>query len=275
MKNVLLMEGSSLPARRRSALAGRETTAEAYARALRAENAALNIDVLFGADQDGELPKPLAFYDGLVISGSALHAYDVMPEVTRQIDWILRVSEAGLPILGSCWGLQICAVAGGGTVERSGAHAEMGVARKIVPTAKGRDHPLLYGRNDAFDAPCIHYDHVARLPDDSVILAGNSRCPVQAAEIRLGKSIAWGVQYHPEFDLPHLAELYEGYGDEMVGTPFFDSRTALDSHIADLRVAAHAPPEAPVAWRLGIDSDLIDGSVRRTELRNWLNYAGQ
>lgn len=275
MKNVLLMEGSNLPARERAALFGHETTGEVYARALLAEDAALHIDVLYGADEGAEPPRPLASYDGFVISGSALHAYDAIPDVTRQIDWVRRVGDLGLPILGSCWGLQICAVAGGGTVERNSAHAEMGVARKIVPTAAGRDHPLLAGRKDVFDAPCIHYDHVARLPEGSVVLAGNSRCPVQAAIIPIGNSVAWGVQYHPEFDLPHLAEIYEDYGDKMVGTPFFDSREVLDSHIADLRAAANAAPDAAVVWRLGIDSDLIDGQIRRTELRNWLTHACQ
>ncbi|WP_427966683.1 type 1 glutamine amidotransferase [Altererythrobacter sp.] len=274
MKKILLMEGSNLPARERAARLGQETTAGVYERSLLAEDPDLHIDVLFGADEGAEPKRPLEWYDGFVISGSALHAYDDLPEVTRQVEWVRRVADTGTPIFGSCWGLQICAVAGGGMVERSNAHAEMGVARKIVPTDAGRAHALLAGRPESFDAPCIHYDHVARLPDNSVLLATNSRCPVQAALIPIGRSVAWGVQYHPEFDLPHLAEIYEGYGDDMVGTAFFDTRAALDNHIADLRAADAAPPDAPVAWRLGIDSDLLHGPTRRTELRNWLQHLG-
>ena len=145
----------------------------------------------------------------------------------------------------------------------------------VVPTTDGLGHPLLADRASTFDAPCIHYDHVSRLPEGSVLLASNGRCPVQAAVIPLGRSIAWGVQYHPEFDLPHLAEIYEGYGDDMVGGQFFDTRAVLDSHIADLRAAADASPDQPVAWRLGIDEDLLDGHIRRTELRNWLLHISQ
>ncbi|MBA4756359.1 MAG: type 1 glutamine amidotransferase [Sphingobium sp.] len=275
MKNILLMEGSSQPARERAAHLGQETTAEVYVRALLAENPNLQIDVLYGADEGAQPPRSPENYAGFVISGSALHAYDNEPDVTRQIDWVRRVADAGLPILGSCWGLQICAVAGGGAVERNDAHAEMGFARKIVPTTDGLGHPLLTDRASAFDAPCIHYDHVSRLPEGSVLLASNSRCPVQAAVIPLGRSIAWGVQYHPEFDLPHLAEIYEGYGDDMVGGQFFDTRNMLDSHIADLRIAAEAAVDAPVVWRLGIDTDILDGSIRRTELRNWLRHLGE
>lgn len=273
MKSILLMEGSNSAARARAGSLGQETTADVYVRALSAVDPTLKVDILFGADENASPPAPLGSYDGFVISGSALHAYDQTPDVVRQVDWVKRVADAGLPMLGSCWGLQIAAVAGGGTVERNEAHAEMGIARKIVPSAAGRSHPLLDGRGAAFDAPCIHYDHVSRLPEGSVILAGNARCPVQAAEIPLGRSTFWGVQYHPEFDLPHLAEIYEGYGDELVGSPFFESRDVLDRHIADLREADAQDADTPVAWRLGVDRDILDGPTRRTELRNWLRHA--
>ena len=273
MKRLLLMEGSSPAARARAARLGQKTTGAVYARALLAEDLSLQIDILNGADEGAAPPADLSSYDGFAISGSALHAYDCVPEVTRQIDWVRRVAQRGIPIFGSCWGLQICVVAGGGVVERNFNRAEMGIARKIVPTAAGRSHAMMVGRSNAFDALCIHYDDVARLPEGSIILASNSHCPVQAAIIPLGNSLAWGVQYHPEFNLQHLAELFEGYGEDMVGTAFFDSRTALDIHIADLYTVAEADAQSPLAWRLGIDADLLDGPTRRTELRNWLRYA--
>jgi GMP synthase (glutamine-hydrolysing) len=266
------MEGSSSTARARSKRIGQETPGEIYARALLAEMPDLHIDILNGADEGAGPPaNDLCAYDGFVISGSALHAYDEIPEVTRQIEWVRKVADAGLPILGSCWGLQICAMAGGGMVARNVARAEMGIARKISPTAEGRSHPMLDERTPAFDAPCIHYDDVTHLPEGSIILASNSHCPVQAAVIPLGRSLAWGVQYHPEFDLPHIASIYEGYGDELIRSPFFDSRETLDAHIAELHAVAELTEHSPLAWRLGIDRDLLHGPTRRTEVRNWLH----
>jgi GMP synthase (glutamine-hydrolysing) len=268
------MEGSSSTARARAKAIGQETPGEIYARALLAECPDLYIDILNGADEGAGPPaNDLGVYDGFVISGSALHAYDDIPEVTRQIEWVRKAADAGLPILGSCWGLQICAMAGGGMVARNVAHAEMGIARKISPTPEGRSHPMLEGRSPAFDAPCIHYDDVTHLPEGSIILASNSHCPVQAAVIPLCRSRAWGVQYHPEFDLPHIASIYEGYGDELTGSPFFDSRESLDAHIADLQAVAELTEHTPLAWRLGVDRDLLHGPTRRTELRNWLRQA--
>lgn len=272
MTRLLSMEGSSAAARDRAARLRQETTGAIYVRALLAEDPSLTIDILYGADQGAAPPSDLSSYDGFVISGSALHAYDDLPEVKRQIDWVRLVATSGMPIFGSCWGLQICAVAGSGLVQRNSAGAEMGIARKIAPTAAGRDHPMLAGRAASFDAPCIHYDDVARLPEGSVILASNSHCPVQAAVMPLGNSLAWGVQYHPEFDLPYLAAMYEGYEEEMTGTAFFNDRGELHAHIADLRAVASADEASPLAWRMGIDADLLDGRTRRTELRNWLRH---
>lgn len=87
---------------------------------------------------------------------------------------------------------------------------------------------------------------------------------------KLGRSRAWGVQYHPEFDLPHIASIYEGYGDELIGGTFFDSRETLDAHIAELHAVAEMTEHSPLAWKLGIDRDLPHGPTRRTEVRNWL-----
>jgi GMP synthase (glutamine-hydrolysing) len=269
------MEGNTHEARQRAATLGVETPGEIYRRALIAEAPELDIEVMFGADPDAALPagRQWSDYVGFVISGSGLHAYDPEPEVTRQIEFVRQAAQAGLPILGSCWGLQIAAMAGGGMVARNVDRAEMGIARKITPTAEGQSHPLLAGRSAAFDAPCIHYDDVTALPQGSIVLAANSHCPVQAAVIPLGRSEVWAVQYHPEFDLPHIAGLLAIYEDEMASSPFFENRQAVQAHIADLRRATNAGPHSPTAWRLGLDSDLLDGPTRRTELRNWLHHA--
>lgn len=192
----------------------------------------------------------------------------------RQIEMVRAAADAGLPILGSCWGLQIAPIAGGGMVARNPGRGELGIARKIVPTQAGRDHPLLRGRGAAFDAPCIHYDDVVRLPEGSTLIAGNDHCPVQAAVIPLGRSAVWGVQYHPEFDLPHIADLYAYYATDLVAGGFFEDAAALAGHIAALQAANAGGPHSAAAWQLGLDADLLDPARRRTEIRNWLQYLG-
>jgi len=275
MPRLLLMEGNVRKARERAATLGVETPGEIYRRALLEEAPGLDIDMIFGADPDAALPagRWWSDYAGFVISGSSLHAYDPEPAVSRQIELVRSAAEVGLPILGSCWGLQIAAMAGSGMVARNVDRAELGIARKISPTAEGRTHPLLAGRPAAFDAPCIHYDDVTVLPTGSVVLAANCHCPVQAAVIPLGRSEVWAVQYHPEFDLPHIAALLATYEGELANSPFFESPEAVRAHVADLLTATEAGAHSPAAWRLGLDSDVLDGPTRRTELRNWLHHA--
>ncbi|GAA5047926.1 hypothetical protein GCM10023208_04710 [Erythrobacter westpacificensis] len=269
---LLLLEGNTRAARAASALAGVAAPGEIYARALRAEVPGAYIRMVYGADTDCPVPddNEITECDGLVISGSALHAYDLAEPVTRQIEFVQQVARLGLPIFGSCWGLQIAVMAAGGMVARNEHRAEMGIARKIWQVEAGQDHPLLAGRAPCFDAPCIHYDDVTQMPANSTVLAANSHCPVQAAEIRLEKSVIWAVQYHPEFDLPHTADLFEFYAEGMVRNGYFHDASSLASYAADLRQAASFGSQSPAAFRLGVDEDVIDGHIRRTEIRNWL-----
>ena len=82
---------------------------------------------------------------------------------------------------------------------------EAGFARRITATGAGRTHPLLQGRETAWDADAIHSDEVESLPDGAVLLATNPATPAQAAEIKCGPGVFWAVQYHPELSLGEIA----------------------------------------------------------------------
>ena len=53
-----------------------------------------------------------------------------------------RTFETGVSSFGSCWGLQIAAVACGGKVELNPNGREVGVGRKVMLSGEGRDHPM-------------------------------------------------------------------------------------------------------------------------------------
>ena len=72
-------------------------------------------------------------YDGIFLSGSHLHIYEIEPAVTRQIELMRAIYASGTPCFGSCWGIQIGAVAAGGTVTANPKGREVGFARKITP----------------------------------------------------------------------------------------------------------------------------------------------
>ena len=88
--------------------------------------------------------KPLPFgitlsdFDGVMFPGSPLHIYDPDPCVTRQIDFARAAFGAGVPVWGSCWGLQLAVVGLGESVRRNPRGRELPIARAITVTDAGR-----------------------------------------------------------------------------------------------------------------------------------------
>jgi GMP synthase (glutamine-hydrolysing) len=272
MTKLLLMESNVAARRARAKSLGMRTSSEIYAEAILAHFPEIEIDVVNGADADFSIPHGRGFsdYDGFVVSGSALHAYDTDFAVTNQIDLLKQAAEAGLPCFGSCWGLQIAAMAAGGQVDYHPRGKEVGFARKIMPTKAGEGHPLFSYKGPVFDAPCIHYDEVTRLPEQAKLLASNTHSAVQAAIIPLGQSEVWAVQYHPEYDVRQVLAIYALYADDMIGPDFFPDKARLDAYCAKLQALVDNPSNMGAAWELGIDEDILDDHRRRGEIIAWI-----
>lgn len=272
MTRLLLMEGNVAERRARAHSLGIRTSSDIYALSIKAHFPDIAVDVVNAADEDWAVPDGRSFadYDGFVVSGSALHAYDTDFAVTNQIAVLTQAADAGLPVFGSCWGLQIAAMAGGGEVRYHPKGKEVGFARKIMPTEAGRGHPMFAHKPPVFDAPCIHYDEVLRLPDGSTLLASNAHSEIQAAIIPLGNTQVWAVQYHPEYDLQQVLAVYSLYADDMIGPDFFSDRDELEAYCAKLRTLTAHPEDAGAAWQLGIDADVLDDRTRRGEIISWV-----
>jgi GMP synthase (glutamine-hydrolysing) len=224
---------------------------------------------------DGQpLPRGFALADfaGVMFPGSPLHIYDPTPFVTRQIEFARTVFAAGVPVWGSCWGLQLAAVALGGSVRRNPRGRELAVARAIAVTDAGRGHPLLASRPPVFDALCSHLDEVDTLPPNAEILAANEICGVQAMAVRtpVGGGF-FGTQYHPEHTLAVSAALIEIRVSELVAEGFGDEPGKILEMAADYRTLAAGPAaHRDLIWRYGIASEIIDPVRRTTEIGNWL-----
>lgn len=227
-------------------------------------------DVVCPADADAALPSAVSLgdYDGVVLTGSALHLWQRDAAVTRQIELMRAVYASRVPAFGSCWGIQMGAVAAGGDVQPNPNGREIGFARNIAVLPAGEDHPLLAGRPRAFTAPAIHLDAITTLPPDCTVLASNALTPVQAAEIRHDGGTFWGVQYHPEFSIPELTAILGRITGLMVAEGFVTDEPAARAYIADL---AAAPGRPDAAWRHGLDAQVLDDGLRLTEIRNFID----
>lgn len=269
----LIIEGSPADSAERYRAAMGKTPAQHYGDVLVSLAGEGAYDIVCPADPDGTMPKgaALASYSGVVITGSPLHLWKREPESMRQVELAREVFRARVPFFGSCWGLQVAAVAAGGTVHKNPRGREFGFARQIAPTAEGARHALLAGRPALFDAPCSHLDEVAELPPDSTLLASNAVSRVQAAEIRHEGGTFWGVQYHPEYVHAVLAYILDMRADDLVAEGFFADRAQSAAYSADL-VALDEAPRRDICWRLGVNADVVDPLARRSEIRNFIEH---
>lgn len=268
----LVVDGNTRDQRERHCEQLGATFGDDYAGIVRGIAPGCVADLCHPADDGAALPDAagLASYDGIFLTGSTLHIYQTTPAVTRQVDLMRAIYASGTPCFGSCWGIQLGAVAAGGTVMANPNGREVGFARRIVATQAGHGHALLAGRPAAFDAPAIHLDSIVQPPPGATILASNTISPVQAAEFRHGGGVFWGVQYHPEFSLGLLSTLLSGMVPMLVGEGFHRDEVAARAWLADLAALDHGPRRPDLAWAHGLDAETLDPHRRVTELRNFV-----
>jgi GMP synthase (glutamine-hydrolysing) len=234
-------------------------------------------DVCYPADTGANLPQgaSLADYDGVALTGSSLHLWNREPAVDRQIELAREIFKSRTAFFGSCWGVQMACVAAGGDVQKNPLGRELAFARNIALTDAGRAHPLLAGRPAAYDAPAIHLDVVAVPSRHMTVLASNALTPVQAAEISHDGGTFWGIQYHPEFTLTETASILARLAEGMAQEGFFHSKADGEAYARDLMALDQDRTRRDIAWRLGLDDEVIDDHKRLTEIRNWIAHQVQ
>jgi len=195
--------------------------------------------------------------DGIIFTGSGVTWSVDAPEAAPLRETMERVLDAGVPIWGSCNGLQLAAVVLGGAVGASPNGQELGLARDMTLTKAGAEHAMMVGRDKGFAVPCLHRDEVQSLPEGAVLLAGNAHSPVQAMAYEQGGVQFWGTQYHPEMSPRSVARGLRGYG-------LFQDR------LADLEALEQAESDADAAARLGSSMAELSPTGRARELSNWL-----
>lgn len=229
-------------------------------------------DIIYPSDPGTSVPKGAALsdYDGIAWTGCSLTVFEDTPEVNTQIGFARACFEAGVPGFGSCWAAQIAVVAAGGICRANPNGREMGFARKIALTEAGRGHGMYEGKSNVFDAYISHVDEITHVPPGSIVLAGNEFTRVQAVSVLYKGTPFWGLQYHPEYDLHEMARLTWCRIDKLAELGFFKDRQAGENHVDLLETLYRDPTRHDLAWRLGIDADILDEDVRRLEVRNWI-----
>jgi GMP synthase (glutamine-hydrolysing) len=271
---LLVVEGNTADGRALLKAAGGEAPSVGYSRLLRDLLPGLVTDICYPADLGANLPDTcgIAGYDGMVITGSALHVYEPGPHVDPQIELVRAALKTGVPMFGSCWGLQVLTVASGGSVRRNPKGREIGFGRRIRLTTAGRNHPMYAGKDEVFNAVTVHLDEVESVAPGTRVLASNSISAVQSVEIVQGDTTAWGVQYHPEYTLNDIAATMRRHGKSLVAEGFFPDEANLVAYSHELDQLAADPTIKWLAWRHALDHLILNKQDRTREIQNWITH---
>ncbi|WP_022664875.1 glutamine amidotransferase [Desulfospira joergensenii] len=158
---------------------------------------------------------------GAVVAGSHAMVTDDLDWSLVLENWLREMVEAGVPILGICYGHQVLARAMGGQVDYHPRGIEIGCV-DIKQTRE--EDPLFHGFPEIFKAHVCHSQTVVCLPAHAVHMAGNDFEPHHA--YRLGDR-AWGVQFHPEYDRP-IMKAYVEYMQAKIEASGRDLKPILD-----------------------------------------------
>ncbi|QTE29929.1 glutamine-hydrolyzing GMP synthase [Pengzhenrongella sicca] len=169
----------------------------------------------------------------IILSGGPSSVYaDGAPSVDPAL------FDAGIPVLGICYGFQAMAQALGGTVARTGSSEFGGTAVTIAGAGE-----LLAGSPAEQSVWMSHGDSVQAAPAGFDVLATSSGSPVAAFEDRTRN--LYGLQWHPEVRHSPLGQralenfLYTGAGlapDWNPGNVIADQVAAIRAQVGSARV---------------------------------------
>ena len=149
-----------------------------------------------------EVPAAGRMSWGDEIDSIAVFKTDTQRRVEADLGRIVDTALAErVPLLGLCYGVGIVTQHLGGLVDRT--YGETTSAVEVTLTEHGRVDPLFEGVPDRFMAFTGHKEACSRTPNDSVLLATGTACPVQS--FRVGDR-AYVTQFHPELDVARLVE---------------------------------------------------------------------
>jgi GMP synthase (glutamine-hydrolysing) len=140
----------------------------------------------------GDLPPGTK---GVLVTGSPLSLTRPEPWMDELGRRLQRLGEAGVPVLGVCFGHQLLGRAAGANVIPNPRGREIGTVR-VQLTPEGRRDPLFaWAPEGEIEVQATHCDSLDAPPRGATLLASNEKCATQA--LRYSETVA-SVQFHPE-----------------------------------------------------------------------------
>lgn len=187
---------------------------------------------------------------GLILSGGPASVYE--PGAPQLPSWIW---DAGIPVLGICYGMQLIAQDLGGRVapadRREYGPAELEIAG---------DSPLFAGLPGRLDVWMSHGDHVEVLPAGFERVGQSANAPVAA----IARGDIFGIQFHPEVaHTPLGSRIIENFLTRVCGcAQNWTPESFVDASIADIRERVGAR-RVLLGLSGGVDSSVAAALIHR------------
>ena len=152
---------------------------------------------------EGEFPDSVRVCDRWITTGSRHSVNDHTNWTHRLADFVQRIFEADRPLVGICYGMQMMAIALGGTVTSAANGWNVGMT-----TSRIHAREAWMGRTVGATVNLLvsHKEQVTKLPVKARCIASSESC--SNAIIGLGSSMI-GFQGHPEFTPEYARALLE------------------------------------------------------------------
>ena len=174
-------------------------------------------------------PASLAGAKGIVLSGSPFSVYEPGAPVPHP-----SAFEAGLPVLGLCYGAQRMTQDSGGRVERLPEREYGRKPVRLLPA--GAADPLFAGTAPEFASWMSHGDSIAEpAPGFEVLAASEGGIP---AAIRHAGRRLWGLQFHPE--VSHCEGGLRILGNFVLGVCGAERGWSMEAYLDEVRTSVRA-----------------------------------
>jgi GMP synthase-like glutamine amidotransferase len=197
---------------------------------------------------DGPLP-PLDGVDHVIVLGAEWSVYDeaaIGHWIGDELAWLRQADEAGVPVLGICFGAQALSAAHGGEVKPATRHEIGWVTLDTLAPDIIEPGPWLEFHGDQ----CLP-------PADARILARNE-AGVQAFALRANLA----VQFHPEVDGPQLKHWLDNGGDALAAEQAGQDPAAFLAETIAAEPAAARRADRLVAAALRLAATAGSGGTR-------------
>jgi len=170
-----------------------------------------------------------------ILTGSEATILEKELWVEEETELLRQLVDRGYPVLGSCWGHQLLAVAliGEQAVRRC-EQPEIGWIEVKVTNPSS-----IIGASDNFYSFSIHFDEVCQVNDEFEVIATSPLCPIQAMAMK--KKPVWGIQFHPEIEVDEAREFLQLLIENGIGeTKYFErALTSSPQDSGQVKVIIH------------------------------------